>query len=202
LRFDQATRHFYGLPTYTERGTLTIVLTATDTSGATVSDTFMVTVQPVTDTNLMAGDDQTNRLRGNRQNDLLVGMGGDDSLQGGGGGDVLDGGTGNDTLKAGSGGDTLYGGEGNDLLIGARGSDIYLFGYGDGQDIVQGADNSDTILLLVNPQDVVFVHEGNNLVIRLRDTADTLTLLNWYKGDRNRVAFIAVIDGQRLFPPD
>ncbi|WP_267896318.1 calcium-binding protein, partial [Paracidovorax avenae] len=100
-----------------------------------------------------AGDDWLRGLEGNDHlaagsgNDVLEGGAGDDSLQGQAGNDRLLGGEGADVLQGGDGDDVLDGGAGNDILAGGvydtwngnyngAGNDTYLFGRGDGQDVI------------------------------------------------------------------
>ena len=89
-----------------------------------------------------AGDDAVD---GGAGNDRVDGGDGVDTLEGGTGNDQLYGGAGNDALSAGTGADALYGeagddtldgGAGNDGVVGGTGNDTYLFGRGDGQDII------------------------------------------------------------------
>ncbi|KQZ06149.1 hypothetical protein ASD21_00455 [Caulobacter sp. Root1455] len=75
--------------------------------------------------------------------DLLDGGAGNDRLYGGKGSDWLKGGEGDDLLVGGAGGDILEGGKGDDQQVGAAagilggaGSDQYVFGYGDGADVL------------------------------------------------------------------
>lgn len=70
-------------------------------------------------------------------NDVLAGGAGNDRLYGERGNDLLDGGAGRDTLYGGSGNDILQGGAGRDNLYGGFGSDTFVFGEGDGRDIVR-----------------------------------------------------------------
>ena len=58
------------------------------------------------------------------------------TVDGGDGNDTLIGGAGNDTLIGVDGDDRLVGGTGNDLLRGCAGNDTYVFGRGDGQDVI------------------------------------------------------------------
>lgn len=95
--------------------------------------------------------------------------------------------------------DILYGGAGNDYLEGGGGDDIYLFGRGDGHDIVNAFDldakkNDIVKLYNLNVQDIelisqysehVYTSESEltnlsfrNLVIRVKDTGETLTIKN------------------------
>jgi VCBS repeat-containing protein len=75
--------------------------------------------------------------------DLLDGGAGNDRLYGGKGSDWLKGGDGVDMLFGGAGGDILEGGAGDDkqadgsaAILGGAGSDQYVFGYGDGVDVL------------------------------------------------------------------
>lgn len=75
--------------------------------------------------------------------DYLDGGAGNDRLYGGKGSDWLNGGAGADRLVGGAGGDILQGGEGDDHglngaagLLGGAGADQYVFGFGDGADVV------------------------------------------------------------------
>ncbi len=70
--------------------------------------------------------------------DQLVGGGGSDWLNGSTGNDQISGGAGHDTLSGDYGNDTLDGGAGNDWLDGSYSNNVYLFGRGDGQDIISG----------------------------------------------------------------
>ncbi|MDO5558179.1 MAG: calcium-binding protein, partial [Oscillospiraceae bacterium] len=70
----------------------------------------------------------------------LSGLGGNDTLNAGKGNDTLIGGAGNDKLYAGAGDDTLDGGTGNDTLYGGTGTDRYIYGIGDGTDIIEDSE--------------------------------------------------------------
>ncbi|MBI5108108.1 MAG: putative Ig domain-containing protein, partial [Rhodocyclales bacterium] len=79
------------------------------------------------------GDDSV--LAGNDA-ERLLGYAGNDQLWAFAGADVLEGGDGADQLYGGAGDDLLDGGAGNDLLASEAGDDVYLFGRGDGADVV------------------------------------------------------------------
>lgn len=75
--------------------------------------------------------------------DMLDGGDGDDFIYGSRGSDWLRGGAGVDTIHGGAGGDVIDGGTGNDSgpgqaarLFGGGGTDQYIFGYGDGVDVI------------------------------------------------------------------
>ena len=97
--------------------------------------------------------------------------------------------TGNDlanTLTGNSANNTMSGGAGNDTMIGGLGNDTYLFGRGSGQDTVNDTDttsgNKDTILLSsgIATTDVTVSRSGDNLVVSIVGSTDTLTILNWF----------------------
>lgn len=73
-------------------------------------------------------------LDGGTGNDLLYGSAGSDWLRGGDGVDTLRGGAGADLIEGGAGNDRGAGGQA--LLLGGSGNDQYIFGYGDGQDVI------------------------------------------------------------------
>ncbi len=116
------------------------------------------------------GDDA---MPGTESSDLLTGRGGNDLLLGRGGNDALDGGNGNDTLD---------GGAGDDALRGGAGADLYVFGRGSGHDVVSDAPESGIRRDRVRfsgliPADIqVTLDAQRNLVFRIRDTAETLTI--------------------------
>jgi Ca2+-binding RTX toxin-like protein len=115
-------------------------------------------------------------------NDTVYGLKGNDFIAGEEGADTLYGGEGNDRLYGDLGNDTLSGGAGNDTLAGGRGNDTYLFGHGHGNDLVDDNDRRkrrvDVVSMIagVAPEDVVVSRVGDNLVLELGATGDTLTV--------------------------
>ncbi len=94
----------------------------------------------------LAGEDQltvsaSTTLTGN---DSLDGGAGNDTLLGGAGDDVLRGGSEADRLLGNEGNDTLEGGAGTDTLNGGLGSNTYLFGRGDGQEVLLSSEYDGT----------------------------------------------------------
>ncbi len=91
--------------------------------------------------------------------------------------DILDGGDGSDTLDGGRGNDTLDGGAGNDRLYGGLGDDTYLFRRGSGKDVILHSSGTDTIQFGdgVTRDSLQFSGEGDKIIIRIKDTGDTIT---------------------------
>ncbi|MDM5176141.1 calcium-binding protein [Massilia sp. DJPM01] len=108
-----------------------------------------------------------------------VGTAGNDTLTGGDTDDVLQGQAGADKLFGMGGNDTLDGGAGNDTMDGGLGSDVYLFGRGDGRDIVYGtgvrpAGETNTLRFKpgVLPADIGFDMSGTSLLININGSTD------------------------------
>ena len=135
-----------------------IAVTANDSNGGTISDTFELILAnnqgtPHPDVILMsmvsgnrinakASDDV---IFGSSANEKLGGWKGNDIIDGDGGHDVLSGGWGHDTLTGGDGNDKLFGGFGNDLLDGGLGSDTLVGGFGHDTFIIASGEGTDTI---------------------------------------------------------
>jgi Ca2+-binding RTX toxin-like protein len=145
-------------------------------------------------------------LSGTAADDLLSGYAGDDVIFGGAGNDVLLGYAGKDVLRGQEGDDILLGGAGADELYGGPGSDTYLFGYGDGHDIIAdlGTDDGIDVLRLaddVTPDDVTIARQANgDLRVTLNATQESVTIQGWYTAAdaATRVERIAFGDGTVL----
>ena len=95
------------------------------------------------DDDRLFGGDGRDRLDGGNGRDLLDGGTDRDALFGGNGEDWLRGGEGNDRLFGGADNDVLEGGAGIDRLFGGAGSDTFVFGTGDGLDVIQDFNEAD-----------------------------------------------------------
>ena len=83
------------------------------------------------------GNENNNTLKGGKKADTIYGGFGYDLIYGGAGNDILDGETGVDTIIGGVGNDTMY----------ADGSDTFVYSIGDGNDLIVGLSETDTIQL-------------------------------------------------------
>jgi len=133
--------------------------------------------------------------------------------------DSLDGGDGADTLHGSRGNDTLTGGAGNDLLQGGPGNDTYLYQRGSGNDAIRDYDEQyDGVVDVSADIDTLRMGEGitresvdilpgtgadrYDLLLRIGDTGETVSLKDWLLDDRNRVDRIVFADGQVLTAPE
>jgi hypothetical protein len=100
LIFNSVTRTFSGTPATADLATLTIKVSAIDNAGAAATDTFSLTVNPI-----------SNPTDGTPGADSLIGTDRDDTFNGG---------AGNDTITAQKGNDTLTGGGDRDTFVWAQ----------------------------------------------------------------------------------
>ncbi|MEL6316514.1 MAG: calcium-binding protein, partial [Pseudomonadota bacterium] len=103
--------------------------------------------------------------------------------------------------------DRIDGGAGDDTLRGGTGGDSYLFGAGSGQDRIEEAvqdhlalDGPDRILFEagLTLADVAFARVGDDMVVSLTASADTLTIAGHYASANNRVELFEFADGTVL----
>jgi Ca2+-binding RTX toxin-like protein len=108
------------------------------------------------------------------------GTSGDDSIWGGGDAEVFDGRGGNDTLRGQGSGDT------------------YIYGVGSGNDIVDESSSNagtDVIKLVgLNTSDVLFSRSGNDLLIQISSSGETMKVLNQFDGT-NGIEQVSFADG-------
>ena len=143
---------------------------------------------------IFAGTSAGDNTAGTVGHDTIHGVGGADTLMGMSGDDLLLGEAGDDVLDGGAGDDTLEGGPGVDVLTGGPGNDVYLFGRGDGQDTIQGADDFtptrlNTLLFKpgVLPTDLtirrIFENGHQTLEVAILGTADKIGVRYFMYGD-------------------
>lgn len=139
-------------------------------------------------------------LNGGDGEDILEGGEGNDELYGQGGNDELIGGLGNDKLYGSAGNDVLDGGGGEDYLDGGYGNDTYIYKRGYGNDKINNAfalatDVDEIRLEGLKQRDVIFyANEQDDLIIQIKDTKETLTVLGYFKGGNYAVSNIYFAD--------
>ena len=194
LIFNPVTMTFSGTPV--DAGKLSVKVIAMDSTGASASDVYDLTVQATHKTtygtngmnSITTGSDNdliyalggpdfvysgagNDTLYGGDGIDLLCGDGGDDIIYGENDSDMLDGGNGNDFLSGGSGNDFLYGGSGDDTLDGGTGVDVLAGGAGDDVYIVDST--GDIVIALYNEgTDTV----QSSITYTLKSNVENLTL--------------------------
>ena len=129
--------------------------------------------------------------KGSEANDEIISYQGNDLLEGMAGDDILNGGDGNDTLDGGTGDDTLNGG---------RGDDVYIFGKGYGHDIINEQNSNsknDKVVFKegINPEDIKISRDKNDMILTLKDTNDSLRIVNQYSDSWYKVENFEFADG-------
>ncbi len=128
---------------------------------------------------------------------------GNDTVYSRQGNDIVYGGTGNDYIDSCEGNDIIFGQEGNDTLKGGNGQDTYIFNLGDGQDVIDDFNQimmPDTIKFgsNISLSDIEFCPEGDNLVLKIKNTTDQITFVNWEKLNNIKNALLKFQDGTTL----
>ncbi|MEI7473596.1 MAG: calcium-binding protein [bacterium] len=140
-------------------------------------------------------------IYGNAGNDTIDSPFSNDTIYGGDGNDIITssyfyndyfkviyGESGNDTIASGGGNDTISGGAGNDVINGGNGNDTYLFGTGDGNDIIKddnanSTDSGNDILKFtgtLKQTDIAVRGENSDLVITIKATGETIRLTDQF----------------------
>ncbi|MCB1491629.1 MAG: tandem-95 repeat protein, partial [Rhodobiaceae bacterium] len=112
---------------------------------------------------------------------------------------------GDDRLEGTTGPDDFNGGLGNDLLIGDTGDDTYHYARGDGADVIReagsGLDRIEISGYAAN--EISFARQGRDgidLIIRLADTTDSITVVNGLSGSSSgKVEEIVLTDSGEIF---
>ncbi|WP_315719821.1 MULTISPECIES: calcium-binding protein [unclassified Bradyrhizobium] len=90
-----------------------------------------------------------------------------------------------DTINGTANAEIIDGRGGNDLLNGAGGADTYLFRVGSGNDVIQEAatnTGNDVVKLLgLNQADVDITRSGNDLLVRILSSGETLTIKDQFQ---------------------
>lgn len=145
---------------------------------------YRLLAQPGVTVDLVAG--QATKANGNV--DQLTNI---RNVVGSTGDDILLGNLGDETLSGGAGADTLNGGTGDDRLYGGGGDDRYIFEAGGGADIIQDVAGDDRLTFegAINPTDLWFAQEGQNLVISRLGTTDSVTIGDWFTSSNGQLPF-------------
>ena len=146
------------------------------------------------------GNSLDNSITGNASSNVLDGGAGSDTLTGGDGADQLSGGTGADQLFGDDGNDTLDGGAGNDTLTGGAGADVYVFEIGTGEDRIDAYHTDSAVDKVrfgagIAASDITFAKVGNDLVVSLAQSSDTLTIANWFSGTSYQIGSFELSTG-------
>ncbi|MEM9150594.1 MAG: calcium-binding protein [Cyanobacteria bacterium P01_F01_bin.3] len=134
------------------------------------------------DDDIASGDAGNDRIFGGADEDSIFGGLGNDFINGGSENDLLSGDEGDDRILGGDGDDLLMGVTGNDRLTGGAGIDTFVFGNGDGTDVITDFENGIDKIGLVNGElvfdDLSIISLGSRIAIDVTATGERLALLN------------------------
>ena len=129
---------------------------------------------------LEAGHGNNQIITGDGNNNITTGTG-IDIITTGNGDNVVNSGSGNDQITTGSGNDQLLAGHGDDIIKGGAGNDTYIYYKTDGNDVIEDSSGNNVIEFKdLRAKDIDFSKDGDNLVITVRSTLSTITLLNHF----------------------
>ncbi len=131
----------------------------------------------------------------------LVGTADSDNIHGTNITDRITAEAGDDQVRAGAGDDLLDGGAGDDQLRGESGNDTYMFGLGSGHDRILDEQGTADIVRLapgIVSSNVAVTRSGDDLVIRLNQGADQLTVAHHFLLPMFRIEEIQFSDGSAL----
>ncbi len=131
-------------------------------------------------------------------NDIVFAGAGDDVIHASDGDDIIFGDDGDDLIYPDHGDDFNYAEDGNDIIRGGKGNDTihsmvgddtFIFNRGDGQDVVFEHQGIDTFYFGkdITWDDLIFEQVDNDMVIKIKDTDDQITVKDWFLADEDGV---------------
>lgn len=118
---------------------------------------------------------------------------------------MITGSTGNDTINGTAnadfifttgGNDTITMGKGNDVVVNQTGNTIYKFNEGDGQDVIYDYAGTDKIVLGYSKDRTLYRRVGGDLILKFKNSTDTLTIKDWFAVEGNRTETIEFSTGE------
>ncbi|WP_200384611.1 putative Ig domain-containing protein [Rhodocyclus tenuis] len=109
---------------------------------------------------------------------------------------------GDDAIVGGYQDDTLEGGAGNDHFENLGGYDTYLFGVGDGHDVIGVVNGRVLFGAGIGQNDVSFARDGNDLIATVTASGDTIRVKDWLLGNSQGIDRFDFANGARLSASD
>lgn len=218
ILFDSDTLSYSGIAPISDTSTSpSFSINAFDPRGNFTSANFKIEFINVS--NIIKGSESGEVINGSRNDDGIVAYGGDDTIYADSKNDVVFGGDGNDTIYGGTGDDllfgdagndvingegnddTIFGGKGDDLLTGGKGSDTFVYHLGDGNDVIDAYYNEKNAVdrlqfgKNISTDNVSYTQNGQDLIITILSTSETITVTDWFKGSTYELGEIQFSDG-------
>ena len=113
--------------------------------------------------------------------------------------DAITGGKKNDKLYGNAGDDTLSGGKGNDSLWGGTGADTFIYAKGDGNDVIYGFGDDDTLILSnLDLKEGTLNAKGTEIYLKVGSTKKAITLKDFDATEFNINGSTYAISGNKL----
>lgn len=111
------------------------------------------------------------------------------------GNDTINGGSASEVIVTNNGKDGINAGKGNDVIVNKKGDTVYYFQPGDGQDIIYDYAGNDKLIIggNTNPKNLTYRRDKTDLVIKIKNTSDSITVKNWFMSASNRIEEILII---------
>lgn len=103
-----------------------------------------------------------------------------------------------------AGNDSITGGKGDDAIINYAGNTTYYYNLGDGNDIIMDYNGNDKIVLGadIKEADVSYYKNNTDLVISIKNMTESITILNWFSNDNNKIESIEYLSSGKILTPD
>lgn len=111
------------------------------------------------------------------------------------GNDNINGTQNSDFIFSSSGNDVINAGKGNDIIVNQNGDTVYYYNTGDGQDIIYDYNGNDRIKLGFNRDRISYKRNGGDLILKFKDSTDTITIKDWFTHEANRIEAIEFLNG-------
>ncbi len=103
-----------------------------------------------------------------------------------------------------AGNDSITAGKGDDAIINYSGNTTYYYNLGDGNDIIMDYNGNDKIVLGadIKESDVSYYKNNTDLVISIKNMTESITILNWFSNDNNKIESIEYLSSGKILSPD
>ncbi|MBR2179215.1 MAG: calcium-binding protein [Selenomonadaceae bacterium] len=167
-----------------------------DTATLTVTNTNSATLNVDASVSVVDASTRTKALKvtGNSLSNTIKGGSGKDTIYGGAGSDSLLGNAGNDSLSGGTGADTLNGGKGNDTLTGGSGNDVFVYAFGDGNDVITDYTTGQDSIKLTSGSIESAQLKGSDVVLNIASSTGSVQGSITLKNAKNK--FITIVDSK------
>lgn len=113
------------------------------------------------------------------------------------GNDIIAGSTTGNYIISSGGDDKILSGQGDDSIVNFAGNTTYVFRPGYGVDTILDYDGNDKILIQsgLTETDIEYKRNNKDLIINIKNSSDSLTILNWFENEKFQIESIEFSNG-------